>query len=351
MRRIRSWWLPVLALLVLPALVQAAPSTPACGAAAFLSSLNGAAGAGTYQPLAAEQRLYYGLDALGQDSPLEIRYLVKGKPYLTETMDLANARLPKVNPDSVLKPTTALDIATLLKEERMVELLALRPDLVRQLHKLAQEDASIRIEVRQQGRLFESLSFQDLVQRSAELGQSPAVQLAVRSSVSGPGDRRVERGRSPIAKDYLPDCNDCTESSPCDTECGYDPGKGGPVTCGEWGRCATTCYSSTTISEHWSAWYVTGSYNAGTACYVSQAFGGMTTFQLHVTQYRRDRIRTTLICPNAPACTDCYDQDSVISYELGSSGCYSDTYFGCFFGTTACCSALCSYSFYCNSSC
>src|SRR5947199_75737 len=181
MRRISSWWLVILALLALPALAQAAPPTPACGAAAFLSSLNGAASAGTYQPLAA--------------------------------------------------------------------------------------------------------------------------QLAVRSSVSGPGDRRVERARSPIAKDYLPDCNDCTESTPCDTECGYDPGKGGPVTCGEWGRCATTCYSSTTLSEHWSSWYVTGSYNAGTyACYVSDAFGDSTSFQLHVTQYRRDRIRTTLICPNAPPC-------------------------------------------------
>lgn len=27
----------------------------------------------------------------------------------------------------------------------------------------------------------------------------------------------------------------CTSSTPCDTECGYDPGKGGPTTCGEYG--------------------------------------------------------------------------------------------------------------------
>lgn len=34
---------------------------------------------------------------------------------------------------------------------------------------------------------------------------------------------------------YLPNCNDCTLAMPCDTECGWDPGKGGPVTCGEYG--------------------------------------------------------------------------------------------------------------------
>lgn len=27
----------------------------------------------------------------------------------------------------------------------------------------------------------------------------------------------------------------CNSSVPCDTECGYDPGKGGPTTCGEYG--------------------------------------------------------------------------------------------------------------------
>ena len=34
------------------------------------------------------------------------------------------------------------------------------------------------------------------------------------------------------------DCPDvCTSSTPCDTECGWDPGKGGPVTCAEYGVC------------------------------------------------------------------------------------------------------------------
>jgi hypothetical protein len=36
---------------------------------------------------------------------------------------------------------------------------------------------------------------------------------------------------------YLPNCGDCTLTTPCETECGWDPGKGGPVTCGEYGIC------------------------------------------------------------------------------------------------------------------
>jgi hypothetical protein len=38
----------------------------------------------------------------------------------------------------------------------------------------------------------------------------------------------------------------CTPSTPCDTECGWDEGKGGPVTCGEQGLSCDpgpqTCY-------------------------------------------------------------------------------------------------------------
>jgi len=347
MRRI-SLWLITLALLALPSLAQ---SPPACGAAAFLrSSTPEAQGAGAYQPLTPEQRLFYGLTGLGQDSPLEVRYLVKGKPFLTEIVDLAHARLP-ISSDGV-KPKTSLDLLSLLKEERLIELLALRPDLVRQLHKLAQEDAPIKIEIRQQGRLFESLSFQDLRQRGAELVKNPAVPLAVQSTVNGPGDhRRAAKPRSPIVgKDYLESCNDCTESTPCETECGYDPGKGGPETCGEYGApCTSTCLCSYSPWDHWSNWYYTGSFYSGpSSCYVSSAFGNSTWFQYYVQQYRRDRIRSTYTCPNCPSCTGCYNQDQVISYETGYSQCLVDTHSFCFNGATACCGSLCSSNNYCS---
>jgi len=46
---------------------------------------------------------------------------------------------------------------------------------------------------------------------------------------------------------YAAECWEvCSPSTPCDTECGYDPGKGGPTTCGEYGaECdpgPPTCY-------------------------------------------------------------------------------------------------------------
>lgn len=39
------------------------------------------------------------------------------------------------------------------------------------------------------------------------------------------------------ATSYLPNCGDCTVTTPCWEECGWEPGKGGPVTCGEYGIC------------------------------------------------------------------------------------------------------------------
>lgn len=351
MRRI-GMWLVTLTLVALPALSQPR-STPACSAAMPGSSpFKGAGGPVTYQPLAAEQRLFYGLTGLGQDSPLEIRYLVKGKPHLTEIVGLAGAQppkdyLPKVNLDKApLKLGTAPDFESLLKQEQMFELLALRPDLVRQLRQLAKERTPITIEVRQEGRLIESLSFQELAQRSADLAKTPAVPLVVQSSVSGPGDRGDDTNRSAVLKDYLPDCNDCTSEMPCDTECGYDPGKGGPVTCGEHGApCGggggPSCSSSTVISNTWTGWYYIRSYYVGQYACLRSFTAGSAVHQLYVSEYRRDLIRRSYICPNAPACTNCYYQDQLIAYELGYLGCWDETVSFCSNGATPCCSELC----------
>ena len=85
---------------------------------------------------------------------------------------------------------------------------------------------------------------------------APAFQTAIGTAASQP--RQAEKPLffeipgakvgtpKPIFADYLPNCNDCTYDMPCDTECGYDPGKGGPVTCGEYGgictpRCPPSC--------------------------------------------------------------------------------------------------------------
>lgn len=345
-------WLLTLALLALPALAQD-PSLPTCRAAKI--GLSPADAAGTYEPLASEQRLFYGLSGLGLDSPLEVRYLVKGKPHLTEVVDLAQAQppknqLPKAKPDNPkvpLKSEVELDFESLLNEEKMIELLALRPDLVRQLHGLAKERAAIKVEIRQDGRVFETLSFRELKNRSAELAKGAAVPLAVQSAVSGPGDRGGEREYPLFAKTYLENCGDCTWEMPCETECGYEPGKGGPVTCGEQGLpCGgspPTCAASTVVSESWTGWYYLRSYlGSQTAClrsYTSPT--GSAVHRVEVSEYRRDRIRRTYICPNAPACTNCYYQNQVIAYEILTTGCWFETPPLCYNGGTPCCSALC----------
>lgn len=348
-------WLLTLALVALPALAQD-PSLPTCRASKIGASPTDAVG--TYEPLASELRLFYGLTGLGLDSPLEVRYLVKGKPHLTEIVDLAKAqppknRPPKARPDSPkvpLKSELELDSESLLKEEKMIELLALRPDLVRQLHELAKERAAIRIEIRQDGRVFETLSFRELKNRSAELVKSTTVPLAVPSAVSGPGDRGEERQYPLFAKTYLENCADCTWEMPCETECGYEPGKGGPVTCGEQGLpCGgspPTCSPSTVVSERWTDWYRIRRYpgNQYTCLRSFTSPTGSAVHQVEIWEYRRDLIRRSYICPNAPACTNCYYQDRVIGYELGYvAGCWFETPSLCYNGGYPCCSALCEW--------
>ena len=117
-----------LAMLVLLAVPVLAQSTPACGAKASLS-----------------------LKALGLETTPQ---------YLA--------------PDVAGRGPVALKTA--LEEERMIELLALRPDLIRQLQQRAEKGASVRIEVHQAGRQVESLSLPDFKQRSADL-KSRAVPL------------------------------------------------------------------------------------------------------------------------------------------------------------------------------
>jgi hypothetical protein len=53
----------------------------------------------------------------------------------------------------------------------------------------------------------------------------------------------------------LHSCSECTDEMPCDTECDYDPGKGGPETCGEYGApCrGSMCDCSRVNAETWTS--------------------------------------------------------------------------------------------------
>lgn len=344
----RFWFLS-LALLAFPVAAQEAPleaALPSCSEAVAAASVGG--GSGTYRPLPPEERLLFPLSSLPQGS-VEIRYFVDGALYLAERADLAAAKLPQVTaPDrrAVDKSARDFDPRYLLEGERMVELLALRPDLVRQLRKVAADGSVVEIEVYLQEELTATLTFDELVQESAELVRSTSVPLAVQSTVEGPGD--LGTPIQPItAQSYLSDCSECTETTPCDTECGWDDGKGGPVTCGEQGEpCAPAdCLCEYPASYHWTGWYEYAFYPYNPATYYCHQsfFGGSNWHRLFVRVLRRDRIERKTVCPDCPSCSGCHVQEQVVQYELIYTTCRLEEFTACSFGTRPCCSQLCEY--------
>ncbi|HYG64846.1 MAG TPA: hypothetical protein VEL74_19855 [Thermoanaerobaculia bacterium] len=354
MRRTSLWLLP-LAFLALPLLAQPQSPPLSCGAK-FLGPLSaeGLLDAGTYQPLAAEQRLYYGLTGLG-DEALEIRYLVADELYLTENLDLSTSRLPRAEIPGrkpLRQAESTLDFQELLEGEWMVELLALRPDLVRRLHELAQQGSRIEVQVFQAGRRLAALPFKGILRRSTELGASGAVQVVVHSTVRGIGERAEPRNPPLLGTKVLASCSECLDEMPCDTECGYDPGKGGPVTCGENGApCGgSTCECSRVLYDSWTSWYFNRAYAYSPATYDCLKSGSSfyTTHQVYILEYRRDLVRSSMICPNCPSCVGCYFHQQVIDYQLTTSYCYYNVGGGCGFGRTAACYELCSMTSYCN---
>ena len=307
-----------------------------------------------YQPLEPNQRLLYALNGLDVGT-LEIRYLVSGSLYLTEVVDVSNVVLPQVRSECIdkSKPPAPLTLgilrddnrdvtrqprleSELLKGPRVLELLARDPDEVRELHRLAGEGTAIAVEAFHSGRRIESIPFAELVRRSADLRGGSYVPVTAVSDVRG-----TTRARRPVLSisrnDYLPDCNDCTESMPCDTECGYDPGKGGPVTCGEYsGICSPTCPASSTWNEYWTGWYTTSSG----VYYFSSCLNNI-LYNRYWWWQRRDRIRQTRICPNSPSCDGCYITETVIDYEIRYVYCLSSSGAGCFNSELPCCAELC----------
>lgn len=344
-----GFWFLSLALLAFPVAAQEAPleaALPSCSEAVAAASVGD--GSGTYRPLQPEERLFYPLSNLPQGI-IEIRYFVDDALYLTEKTDLAEAKLPQVTPpdrQAIDKSKRDFEPRDLLEGERMLELLALRPDLVRQLHKVAAGGSVVEIEVYLQEELMATLGFDELVQESAELVASTSVPLVVQSSVEGPGDPGTPI-HAITAKSYLADCGDCTSTTPCDTECGWDDGKGGPVTCGEYGApCApAACQCEYSPSYYWTGWsqYAFYPYNPTTYYCHRSSLGGSNWHRLFVRVYRRDQIERKTVCPNCPSCSGCYVQERVVQYQLNYTTCRLEEFTPCSFGSRPCCSQLCQY--------
>ena len=346
--------LGILILLCVTAFASGAPADTGACPPPFADDSN--ARASTIQPLEPGERLLYGIDRF-PGGMLEVRYTVNGKPHLTEMIDLDTVELPWTRePKGLMRQKDAGGFPSATpaprKDEvhgvRTIELLTLEPDSVRKLHALAREGAAIDIELVLGGAVFEKLSFSELIGRSMELAKKGFIPVFAQTRVSGPGIDSPARTRRIAREEDLESCAECTYDHPCDTECGYDPGKGGPVTCGEYGApCGgePTCPSSYTSGEWWGPWtyYSTG---YGYKQCVTNYWGGGDRYQERITTYRRERIRRTTNCPNSPSCTGCYDTEAVISVQYGQSVCWENTYFSCSFPQTACCwRSSCSGSF------
>lgn len=297
------------------------------------------------QPLLPGERLVYGIDRLPAEM-LEVRYRVNGRLHLTEVVDLAGFELP-LNGDQrslmrlPLRQSEAGAVAPPRAERvqgvRAIELLTLHPDSARELHRLAREGAVIAIELLQGGSVVETLSFAELTTRAAALADKGYVPVFAPTQVSGPGLAPPQRTLRVARTEYLESCNDCTSSHPCDTECGWDPGKGGPVTCGEQGMpCEPWCAPSFTSGEWWGPWTYHSTSYGFSECFRNY-WGGGDRYNQVITTYRRERIRRTTTCPNSPSCTGCYDTEAVINVQYSSAACYENSYYSCAFPETACC--------------
>jgi hypothetical protein len=214
---------------------------------------------------------------------------------------------------------------------------------------LAGEGAAIDVDVFHRGRLHETISFGELVQRSAALRKESIVPLAAKASVTGPGIVAPKQRQRIASQDYLPDCRDCTAEMPCNTECGYDPGKGGPVTCGEQGQPCEPYCSATWYYDFYTAWTYYSTGYGGTMCYRTSTYFSQ-IYNQRITTYRREKIRRTTTCPNSPTCNGYYETDSVIQVQYSYSICYEETPYSCANGVTPCCYNLCDFSFMCSNS-
>lgn len=315
-------------------------------------------------PLEPGQRIVYSLAGLSGGT-LQVRYLVNGALHLTEQLDLAKVERPirmaaksedrpKAEPGRFMqkeleeRSMPVSEVADRADTEWVVELLTLHPDTVRGLHALAAGGAAIDLEISHDGVVRETISLVGLMSRNADLAARRVLPVYAPSAVSGTGV--VESARTPIVspKDtsgsrkrvgtnvYLETCSECSTEYPCDTECGWDPGKGGPNTCGEQGMpCEPYCGSSWTSGEWWTNWtYYSSGY--GISRCLNTWFGYRWHTEL-VTTYRRERIRRTTTCPNSPSCNGCYDTEATIQVQYGNSYCYQETGSTCFNGQNACC--------------
>ena len=258
---------------------------------------------------------------------MEVRFMVDGSMYIEEILDLT-APYPRPKQARVLRhgvvgrggdqPDPRKAVA--------VELLAMNLPEVKALRELAQTPGRVAVEISFDGKQARTASLWDLIEESATL-RGTADLTVVRSEVTGPGivPKHPEVARPKVkATEYLESCTQCTSEMPCDTECGYDPGKGGPVTCGEQGYCGS-CPPERQLDDYWTVTAVAyGPTSTSQMCIV--LYGpSYWWFQEYQTTYRHDHIHYIMVCYDSPNCVSCWPEERVVESYYTYETCWDKT--------------------------
>jgi hypothetical protein len=294
--------------------LAAEPAAPSCARDAIAADQIGGLPS---EALEADQRLLYDVSRLAV-GPIELRYRTGAELYVTETADLADAELPEIV-DRTEGMKRLREHEGRAEGPRVMELLTLRPDVARRLLRLAEAGEKITVEIVSGESTVDTLSLRQLLDGSEKLRHANAVPVVLLSEVEGPG-AFFEPVLDPRAGE---DCGYCDSTVPCDAVGPYDPGKGDCVTCWEIGDCDPgPCDCETVLQEYWGSWYLTNYVPQYSYACVDWTFSPDERALLLLATYRRDRIRLSRICPNCPACTNCYNQQQVINYQVQQIYCY-----------------------------
>lgn len=306
----RSGLLLAVSILLCASVSASDVSQSTCGRATdgvdFVDRLAGTPG----QPLDPDQRLLYELPDPAV-AGLEIRYRIESRLEVTETADLG------------AESAAGVPVGRSAAEPRVIELLTLRPDLVRRLHWTAAAGSAIEVELVGDGAVLETLAFGELLAESAALRRRHAEPVLLHTTVGGPG-----AALPPVPRpESSSGCGFCDSTVPCDAVGPFDPGKGGCVLCWEIGDCDPgPCDCETVLDEYWTDWFVTASVPLGP--YRCVASWNERALRTRVT-YRRNLIRLSRICPDCPGCTNCFNQEQIVNFQTQQVACYALVFQNC----------------------
>lgn len=260
---------------------------------------------------------------------MEVRYVVDGSLFLHEALDLSAPFAPPKQARSLRRAVVdkAADRPLLAapRKDVAVQLLAMHIPQVQALREIAKEPGRVAVEISFDGQKARTASVSDLVRESETLRRTGDLTV-VRSVVTGPAAERKPRDSKPrmATNEYLESCTQCTSEMPCETECGWDPGKGGPVTCGEQGYCGT-CPPERLLDEYWKVTVVgSGTTSTPQECFVLS--GGVTRwFQEYYTTYRHDYVHYKMICYDSPNCVSCWPEEHVTQTYYETKTCWDNT--------------------------